>query len=183
MGEKIVLENTIVLKRDKSGIKKINSIILFLFILSYGGVGVYMISTNKLFIETAIILLIIYFLAVIFSFFKSKINSKKNAPFIFQCDVETLKYYPLIRKGIAYSILLDEVKDIHVLWWGNGANKITINFYQKPQFSTRTENDEEEIVDKTILCFERIDVSLKDFNNFFNSMNDKFSCPVIFDKR
>lgn len=177
------MENTIVLKRDKSGIKKINSIVLLIFILSYGGVGVYMISTNKLFIETAILLLIVYVLAVFFSFLKGKVNAKKNAPFIFQCDGDTLEYYPLISNGIVYRILLDEIKDIHVLWWGNGANKITINFYQKPQFSTRTENDEMKIVEKSVVYFERIDVSLKDFNNFFNSMNTQFSCPVIFDKR
>lgn len=177
------MENTIVLKRDKSGIKKINSIVLLLFILSYGGVGVYMISTNKLFIETAILLLIIYVLAILFSFLKGKVNTKKNAPFILQCDGDTLEYYPLIRNDIVYRILLDEVKDIHVLWWGNGANKITINFYQKPQFSTRIENEEVNIVEKSVISFERIDVSLKDFNNFFNSLNAQFSCPVIFDKR
>jgi len=177
------LENIIVLKRDKSGIKKINSIVLLLFILCYGGVGVYMISTNKLFIDTAILLLIIYVLAIFCSFVKGKINTKKNAPFILQCDGDTLEYYPLIRNGIVYRILLDEVKDIHVLWWGNGANKITVNFYQKPQFSTRTEDEDIDIVEKSVLCFERIDVSLKDFNNFFYSMNAQFSCPVIFDKR
>lgn len=177
------MENILVLKRDNSGIKKLNSIILFLFILCYGGVGVYMISINKLFIETAILLLVIYLLAVFFSFVRGKIHSKSNAPFILQSDGERLTYYPLIKKDIVYQILLDEVRDIHVLWWGNGANKITINFKQKPYSSTRSENGKKEIIEKTELHFERIDVSLKDFNNFFKSMNDKFSCPIAFDKR
>lgn len=177
------MENILVLKRDNGGIKKLNSIVLFLFILCYGGVGVYMISVNKLFIETAILLLVIYLLALFFSFLRGKISSKTNAPFILQSDGECLTYYPLINKDIVYQILLDEVKSIHVLWWGNGANKITINFNQKPHSSKRIENGKEEIIEKTELYFERIDVSLKDFNDFFKSMNDKFSCPITFDKR
>lgn len=177
------LENTLILKRDNGSIKKLNSIIIFLVILYFSGFSIYTFSPNKLILETLILLLVIYLLAIFFSILKGKINSKSNAPFILKCDGEYVVYYPLIKNRIVYRISLRDIKDIHVLWWGNGTNKITINFYQKPQFSTRIENEQENMIEKNVLYFERMDVSLKDFNNFFNSMNAKYSCSVIFDKR
>lgn len=75
------------------------------------------------------------------------------------------------------------MKDIHVLWWGNGTNKVVVEFLEQPKISSRTDGDKKNIVEKNKLSFERLDISYKDFNQFFNSMNDIAAFPVIFDKR
>lgn len=179
------VENKLILKKDKSSIKKINSLILFIFIVGYGGLGVYQMGKNKLVTYTALAISILYIFSLLVSFLIKRIskNSKKKAPFIMQVDNDELIYYPLTNSTISYHISLKEVKDIHVLWWGNGANKVVVEFFEQPKTSSRTDGDKKSIVEKHKLSFERLDISYKDFNQFFNSMNDSVTFPVIFDKR
>lgn len=179
------VENTLTLKKDKSSIKKINSLILFIFIVGYGGLGVYQMGKNKLVTYTALAISILYIFSLLVSFLIKRIsrNSKKKAPFIMQVENDELIYYPLTNNTISYQIFLKEVKDIHVLWWGNGTNKVVVEFLEQPKISSRTDGDKKNIVEKNKLSFERLDISYKDFNQFFNSMNDIAAFPVIFDKR
>ena len=179
------VENTLTLKKDKSSIKKINSLILFIFIVGYGGLGVYQMGKNKLVTYTALAISILYIFSLLVSFLIKRIsrNSKKKAPFIMQVENDELIYYPLTNDTISYQIFLKEVKDIHVLWWGNGTNKVVVEFLEQPKISSRTDGDKKNIVEKNKLSFERLDISYKDFNQFFNSMNDIAAFPVIFDKR
>ena len=177
------VENTLTLKKDKSSIKKINSLILFIFIVGYGGLGVYQMGKNKLVTYTALAISILYIFSLLVSFLIKRIsrNSKKKAPFIMQVENDELIYYPLTNNTISYQIFLKEVKDIHVLWWGNGTNKVVVEFLEQPKISSRTDGDKKNIVEKNKLSFERLDISYKDFNQFFNSMNDIAAFPVIFD--
>lgn len=109
------VENTLTLKKDKSSIKKINSLILFIFIVGYGGLGVYQMGKNKLVTYTALAISILYIFSLLVSFLIKRIsrNSKKKAPFIMQVENDELIYYPLTNNTISYQIFLKEVKDIH----------------------------------------------------------------------
>ena len=173
------------LKKDKSGIKKVNSIAIFVAIIVVSGLVVYQMGRNKVVIYTVLALVVLFVLSFLVAVFIRKMskNADKVVPFVMQVNDDELRYYPINDSSIVYDIVLKEIKVIHILWWGNGSNRVTIEFLGQPNRSSRIEADEKKVIEKTKLSFERLDVSYKDFHQFFNAMNDSVSFPIIFDKR
>ncbi|MDO1605595.1 hypothetical protein Q2T76_05915 [Lactobacillus sp. YT155] len=174
-------EEIYTLKRDNGGIKWLNSVGLVVTCAALLGFGYYMTRGNPILSYTVVGMAGMAIIIGNIALFTG--NSGKTGKTIMKLNSAELEYYPLPDESVVYKLALNEIKDIHVLWWGNGTNKVTINFAKIPEKSNRIEDGVSVQLSKPVIEFERLDVSHKDFHEFFSEVNKVTDFQVVVDKR